>query len=632
MRLEQETSVYKDETIQSRITAASNAAQAAQTSADGKNTVYYAATEPTGLSFSDGDIWFDTAHNNAIYVYSATQSDWVKHELGEAAIADLSISNAKIADATIQSAKVANLDGGKITAGTISALQLAANSVNAEKLAISDFTNYVTVNEHFAASMNQTAGTETVIDSVTGMVTKADATQQYLPLVTVWGVNPFRNGDEIAYSLNAYSENAGNVDFRIVVFDGNQSWLGSLSITLSLTTATQAFSGTLKVNNAVFDSAEYYSITINDTRATRSQIYVSDASVYRKLAGNLIVDGAITADKVAAGSISTEKLAIGDFQNYATVNENYPSSMNTVSDTATVISAGGMIEKADSQQQNLGLTTQNRGANPFKAGDQVYYSFSAKSDVAGTVYLRINFYDGSGTWVANAYDAVALTTSEQVYEGSLILSNTAIDTAKSFSILLADTRDTKAQISVRNAQVRRKLSGNLIVDGAITADMITAGTMSADRINGGTLTLGGVNDARGVLSILDEDGNNAGTWDNGGLKGAKLLQTAYGNQKKLTFSGGVKAEDETDYGTQTRLRMTPNAIQAINANNNYTSQMIQAYFTGTDWIGNAINTYGWYLTPAAFIKRLFVQGGEVATYNDLQHDMGELEDIMAERL
>jgi hypothetical protein len=52
--------------------AAASAATAAQTSADGKNKIYRQTTVPTGGTYAEGDTWFDTDGDNAIYRYSAT--------------------------------------------------------------------------------------------------------------------------------------------------------------------------------------------------------------------------------------------------------------------------------------------------------------------------------------------------------------------------------------------------------------------------------------------------------------------------------------------------------------------------------------------------------------------------------
>lgn len=104
---------------QLRADSASDIANKAQASADGKNTIYYDATQPiaTEGGFKVGDTWFNSAEDNAIYRYNGTA--WVKEELGEDAIAELSIKTAHIQDGAITNAKVGNLDAGKITSGTI---------------------------------------------------------------------------------------------------------------------------------------------------------------------------------------------------------------------------------------------------------------------------------------------------------------------------------------------------------------------------------------------------------------------------------------------------------------------------------------------------------------------------------
>ena len=92
-----------------------NAAQAAQNTADGKNTVYRQSSQPSGGTYKSGDVWFDTANGNSIYTYSG--SSWVKNEMGSAAIA----ANAIVA--------------GLIASNAITTDKLAANAVSTTKLA-----------------------------------------------------------------------------------------------------------------------------------------------------------------------------------------------------------------------------------------------------------------------------------------------------------------------------------------------------------------------------------------------------------------------------------------------------------------------------------------------------------------
>lgn len=115
-----------------KVDEASEKAAQAMTSADGKNTIYHSDTEPTGGTYKVGDTWFDSSNGYAINTWDGTQ--WVKEELGEDAIADLSITNAKIANGTIQSAKIAGLDVGKLTGGYIDAIH-----INAKDFRVGDF-------------------------------------------------------------------------------------------------------------------------------------------------------------------------------------------------------------------------------------------------------------------------------------------------------------------------------------------------------------------------------------------------------------------------------------------------------------------------------------------------------------
>lgn len=105
-------------------TALANAATA-QTTANGKNKVFYQTEAPTASAV--GDTWFDTDNGNKAYKWDG--SSWVASLFGTGAIADASITTAKIgalqvtealiADAAISNAKIASLNAGKVTAGKL---------------------------------------------------------------------------------------------------------------------------------------------------------------------------------------------------------------------------------------------------------------------------------------------------------------------------------------------------------------------------------------------------------------------------------------------------------------------------------------------------------------------------------
>lgn len=101
----------------------------ARASADGKNTIYRQASQPTGGTYVNGDVWFDTDDDNKIYRYNGTA--WVGFTLGNNALA--SISANKITAGTIDASviTVSNLDAGNITTGSLSATRIGAGTISA---------------------------------------------------------------------------------------------------------------------------------------------------------------------------------------------------------------------------------------------------------------------------------------------------------------------------------------------------------------------------------------------------------------------------------------------------------------------------------------------------------------------
>lgn len=82
----------------------------AQATADGKNTIYRQTTAPTGGTYATGDLWFDTDDNNKIYRYNGTNWNTAVQLGGNA---------------------LANVNANTITAGTIDASVITVSNINA---------------------------------------------------------------------------------------------------------------------------------------------------------------------------------------------------------------------------------------------------------------------------------------------------------------------------------------------------------------------------------------------------------------------------------------------------------------------------------------------------------------------
>ena len=116
-----------DTAVTDAATAISDASTALST-ANGKNKVYRQASQPTGGTYADGDLWFDTDDDNKIYRYASSTSTWVGFTLGDNALASLSAN--KITAGTIDASviTVSNLDAGNITVGTLTGIEIIATT------------------------------------------------------------------------------------------------------------------------------------------------------------------------------------------------------------------------------------------------------------------------------------------------------------------------------------------------------------------------------------------------------------------------------------------------------------------------------------------------------------------------
>ena len=132
-----------------------SAAGTAQSTANGKNTVIYANSQPSTSGRKTNDVWFDTDDSYKMYYFNGTA--WVAAQFGTNAIKNASITTALIADAAINNAKIANLDAGKITSGYISSDRIQAGSIVIGKLDGNTQNTITTANSNASKALSDAA-------------------------------------------------------------------------------------------------------------------------------------------------------------------------------------------------------------------------------------------------------------------------------------------------------------------------------------------------------------------------------------------------------------------------------------------------------------------------------------------
>lgn len=152
----------KAQAVEDMATAAKLAAQRAQKSADGKNTIFYQADKPSLNGRNDGDLWYDTDDNYRMYRFRAGVEDFIeagvsaadltgsmsnsmvegvwKQAQSSGAVARNPVEGSMIANGAIRTAHVQGLDAGVITSGFIGSDRIAARSITAAQMAAGTIT------------------------------------------------------------------------------------------------------------------------------------------------------------------------------------------------------------------------------------------------------------------------------------------------------------------------------------------------------------------------------------------------------------------------------------------------------------------------------------------------------------
>ncbi|MBU5305217.1 siphovirus ReqiPepy6 Gp37-like family protein, partial [Eubacterium callanderi] len=158
--------------VNDQITGAANAAQQAQTTADGKNKIYYQNTQPGLTGNKKGDTWFDTANGYKAYVWDGTK--WSASPFGSGALSDAVNSSITTAGSNASTA-LANAAAAKTAADQAAKdAQTAQSNASAAKTAADQAAKDLEAAEkNLAAVTGRVDATEEEIAAAQAAVTTA---------------------------------------------------------------------------------------------------------------------------------------------------------------------------------------------------------------------------------------------------------------------------------------------------------------------------------------------------------------------------------------------------------------------------------------------------------------------------
>ena len=233
----------------------------------------------------------------------------------------------------------------------------------------------------------------------------------------------------------------------------------------------------------------------------------TQADIFNKLTNNgatqgIFLDGGkvwINGEYIKAKSITADRLAIGDFTNYAQLND----------DTATKYGFTLGSAEANGKWFVKGTLTRDayisdyytcNGGEAFRLKGDISTTIMGASTNGGTdssyrgVAIGIVAYDGTGKAIHYLYSDRA-TNETKTVSSSVILPAAS----RKFRVFIQCEGWTpfSGTLKVRNIQVTKMAGGELIVDGSITATKIASKTITADKLHADVLS------ANSIVSIIN---------------------------------------------------------------------------------------------------------------------------------
>ncbi|UDL16782.1 minor tail protein [Arthrobacter phage Atuin] len=312
-----------------------------------------------------------------------------------------------------------------------------------------------------------------------------------------------------------------------------------------------------------------------------------DNAVIANLNAGKITAGTLDANRIGANSITANKIFVGDFTNLA-------ADGNFVDTNKLSWTGSGSVMVSAGQPNRLKVTTAASGNNDqanvnvfqVEGGEQVYVDalvYGETTNVGGggpNVHLTVTMHDGTTQWPGVGLGRSTVQGVWYPLKGTI----TVPANAKTAKVELAVNYSADAVGNVyyfREVTVRRKATGELIVDGAIKAGSaiiengaignaqiadlnaakINAGTIAAARLDANDIRAkvieaphinavdliasGSISSSTGVFGVLDASSINAGTIGAARLNAddirTKLLSAAKINAIDLIASGSISS-------------------------------------------------------------------------------------------
>ncbi len=418
---------------------------------------------------------------------------------------------------------------------------------------------------------------------------------------------------------------------------------------------TMAPSGTHKVNDVWFDTDDsnkmyYWNGSAWAARqfgtnaianASITNALIADATIQSAKIANLdagkITTGTLNADRIGANTITTIKIAVGDFINYASwkdktaatspfTKRNSPWSIDT-----TVY----RTSKASYKFTGTAEANMTEIVIPVNIGEEIYAEFWYKTDsgwTCNTSNSKLRFGSSSGGLLTQfAVSATAQTSWTKVSGTYKVTNSTGPYISVSFN--MSGTAAGKS-IWIDDITIKKRSTGELIVDGAITTDKLAANSITAAKIASGAITADKIAAGAITSGTIAAGAITADKISAGAVTAAKL---SVGNGGNLYATGYDTFENIPNVANQIYYQKSGTAAVSIDTSTAYYgTRCLKIVSTGTDsyvHLGSSTNGYGcipviagktyivsvWLKASAKTTAQLYVIGHTAKNNSNSQH-------------
>jgi hypothetical protein len=459
------------------------------------------ASKITANTITGDKIAANTITSSNIQANTITASDIAANTITSSQIASRTITADRIVADSITAGEIASrtITANEIVTGTITSSEIKGNTIIAGNIA----TGTITADRLVAGTITAASG---VIASATitgALIANATITSTQIASATITSAN----------IANATIKTANIAALQItdaLIANGTITSASIASATIKTANIAALQITDALIANGTITNASIASGTIKDANIQNGTILnasIADATIQYGKIGSVdaskITVGTLSADRIGAMSITTDKILIGDFTNY------FPNpSMNT--------NMGGFglgAVRADSHAGTpfvLSLVKRDNVANdglnqiPLRPGDQftieadVYrYQNDRGQLVAGFQLLKNGTTTSTPTWWN-----IANPTPNSTYQvwthcvwnvtigtGGVTGSDDVTGGWIYFQMNQTDTDTNKMITLISNLTVKKKVGNTLIQDGSITTSKIVANAITANEIATNTITV-----------------------------------------------------------------------------------------------------------------------------------------------